>query len=171
MADIQIEQLARHHERSGFRCGKPSLDEFIHSLVQQYEKRKLGRTFVAVAPGDPKILGYYTLASSSVSWQHLPAGTAKKLPKHSIPVALIGRLAIDQSAQGLGLGETLLFDALHRCLRLGEQLGIFAVEVMAIDEGARKFYERYGFVALLDHDLHLFLPMKSIQQGMKRGSA
>jgi GNAT superfamily N-acetyltransferase len=162
MPDWQIEPLNSSHQRQEFCCGKAPLDHFLHALVSQYEKRKLGRTFVAVLPGEAKIFGYYTLASSSVACQNLPPGMAKKLPKHPIPVALLGRLAVDQGAKGRGLGKVLLRDALKRCHNLSDSLGIFAVEVLAIDSEAKAFYQKYGFVSLLDDDLHLVLPMKTI---------
>ncbi len=162
MANWQIERLDRSHERAAFACGKAPLDEFLHSLVTQYEKRRLGRTYVAVLPNTERVDGYYTLAAGSVPFQHLPPKIAKKLPKHPVPVALLGRLAVDRAAQGHHLGATLLGDALQRCLELSEQLGIFAVEVVAIDREAKAFYQKYGFVPLPDHELHLYLPMQTL---------
>ncbi|MEX2121973.1 MAG: GNAT family N-acetyltransferase [Pirellulales bacterium] len=167
MDDWRIEPLDRAHERGEFRCGKPPLDDFLRSLVSQYEKRNLGRTYVAVRPGenDNRVWGYYTLASGSVSFQNIPKKAARKLPKHPLPVALLGRLAVDQAAQGQGLGEVLLIDALKRCLELSDRMGIHAVEVHAIDPPAKGFYEKYGFVPLLDSELHLYLPITTIREG------
>ena len=112
MAEWKIERLTRSHERASFTCGKPPLDDFLRSLVTQYEKRNLGRTYVAVRAGEPRVLGYYTLASGSVPFQNLPAPAARKLARHPVPVILLARLAVDQSVQGQGLGESLLLDAL-----------------------------------------------------------
>jgi ribosomal protein S18 acetylase RimI-like enzyme len=159
----RIEPLTSAHQRGEFCCGKAPLDEFLRSLASQYEKRKLGRTYAAVLPDDPKVYGYYTLASGAVPVQHLPAKAAKKLPKHPVPVAHLGRLAVDQSAQGRKLGEELLLDALRRCLQLSQALGLFAVEVVALDEQAKGFYLKYGFEPLADDALHLYLPMKTIE--------
>ena len=166
MAEFRIERLDRSHDRAAFACGKPPLDEFIRRLVSQYEKRNLGRTYVAVAPGETRVSGYYTLASSSVAFQNLSGPAAKKLPKHPVPVVLIARLAVDSAAQGQGLGEALLMDALERCLALADTLGVHAVEVDAIDAQAKAFYERYGFVPLLDSELHLFLPVATIRDAL-----
>jgi GNAT superfamily N-acetyltransferase len=163
MAEWQFEPLDRSHERQDFTCGKAPLDEFIRSLVSQYEKRKLGRTYVAVRTGEKRVFGYYTLASGSIPFEDLPRDLGRKLPKHPVPAVLLGRLAVDQAAQGQRLGEELLMDALRRCLELSERLGIHAVEVHAIDAGARDFYKEYGFVALLDQELHLFLPVKTFE--------
>ena len=159
-----IESLERPHARDEFRCGKAPLDHFFHALVGQYEKRNRGRTYVAVRPGNQRVYGYYTLASSAVAREILPAKAAKKLPRHPIPVVLLARLAVDQTVQGSGLGKRLLIDALLRCRNLSTQLGIHAVEVDAIDEQAKAFYEKFGFVALRDSPLHLYLPIATIEE-------
>lgn len=163
MESWRIERLARSHERSEFACGKEPLDHFLRQLVSQYEKRDLGRTYVAVRPSEQRVLGYYTLASGSVSFQNVPAGAARKLPKHPVPVALLGRLAIDRSAQGRGLGGMLLADALRRCASLANAIGVHAVEVHALDDAARRFYVHYGFIPLLDDERHLYLPVATIR--------
>jgi predicted GNAT family N-acyltransferase len=147
------------HEREQFACGKAPLDDFLRTLITQYEKRRLGKTFVAVKEGDARVYGYYTLASSAVTFQSLPSRSAKKLPRHPVPVVLLARLADDQSVRGQRLGETLLMDALARSLALSKTLGIHAVEVDAIDEDAKAFYLKYGFTPLVDRELHLYLPM------------
>jgi GNAT superfamily N-acetyltransferase len=163
MAEWTIEPLNRSHERSEFCCGKVPLDNFLRTLVSQYEKRRLGRTYVAVRSGEPRVLGYYTLASGSVSFANLPEKAAKKLPRHPVPVVLLARLAVDQAARGQGLGRLLLVDALRRCLSLANHLGIHAVEVDAIDDEAKAFYAKYGFVPLQDQPLHLYLPIATIE--------
>lgn len=169
VAEWLIERLDRSHIRAEFRCGKTPLDHFLHALVSQYEKRKLGRTYVAVRPAEKRVLGYYTLASGAVSFQNLPRPAARKLPQHPVPVALLARLAVDQAVQGTGLGKLLLLDALRRCLDLSSQLGIHAVEVDALDEQAKIFYEKFGFVALQDSELHLYLPLATIEQAFRPG--
>lgn len=163
MDDWRIEPLTASHQRGEFCCGKAPLDDFLRSLVNQYEKRKLGRTYVAVAGSDWRVHGYYTLASGAVAFEHAPAAVARKLPRHPVPVVLIGRLAVDRATQGQRLGERLLTDALGRCLELSRGVGVFAVEVLAIDAEAKRFYQKYGFVSLLDNALHLYLPLKTIE--------
>jgi GNAT superfamily N-acetyltransferase len=168
MADRQIERLERGHVRDVFSCGKPPLDEFIQRLVSQYEKRNLGRTYVAVRPGEKQVLGYYTLAPGAIPFQNIPEPSARKLPRHPVPVILLARLAVDQSVQGQGWGEGLLIDALQRGLGLADKLGIHAIEVDAIDQQAKAFYEKYGLVPLLDNEFHLFLPTAAIQSAIQR---
>ena len=163
MVDWIVEPFGKQHQRDDFSCGKPPLDDFIRARVSQYEKRRLGKTFVAVPKGEFKAVGYYTLAAGAVSFEHLPAGTARKLPKHPVPVVLLARLAVAQSAQGFRLGERLLLDALQRALDLSAGLGVHAFEVDAIDDSAAAFYAKYGFTPLLDDPLHLYLPISTVE--------
>lgn len=164
MVDWVIEPLDRDHQRTGFSCGRPSLDDFLHARVSQYEKRRIGKTFVAVPAGEKQVIGYYTLAAGSVVFEHLPTDASRKLPRHPVPVVLLARLAVDRSVQGKGLGEGLLIDALQRSLDLSERMGIHAVEVHALDDIAATFYLKYGFVPLVDDLRHLYLPMATVAE-------
>ena len=83
--DCRIERLERGHVREGFDCGKSSLNDFLHGLVSQYEKRNLGRTYVVIGEGARRVVGYYTLASGAIDATSLPAQHAKKLPRHPVP--------------------------------------------------------------------------------------
>ena len=167
MVDWIIEPFGKSHDRSAFTCGKPALDEFLRTRVSQYEKRRLGKTFVAVLQGEQRVRGYYTLAAGAVAFEHLPTVASTKLPKHPIPVILLARLAVDLSAQGQGLGEKLLLDALQRALDLSDSLGSHAVEVDALDDSAISFYVKYGFSPLLDNPRHLYLPLATIDRVLK----
>lgn len=167
MVDWKIEPFGKNHNRSAFTCGKSALDDFIRTRVRQYEKRRLGKTFVAVPAGETRVIGYYTLAAGAVLFEHLPEDASRKLPKHSILVILLARLAVDQSAQGQRLGEGLLLDALQRSLDLSTHLGAHAIEVDALDAAAVAFYAKYGFTPLLDDPQHLFLPLATIEKALR----
>ncbi len=167
MGDWRIEQFDRGHVREGFDCGKPSLNDFLRSLVSQYEKRDLGRTYVAFQAGDRRVLGYYTLTSGAIGAASLPANQAKKLPRHAVLVVLLARLAVDRSAHGKGLGGFLLRDALTRSLDLAEKVGIHAVVVDALDAEAKSFYQRFGFLPLTDDVMRLFLPLSTLRSAVK----
>tara|TARA_R110002095_G_scaffold6094_2_gene12729 strand:- start:10 stop:528 length:519 start_codon:yes stop_codon:yes gene_type:complete len=152
------------HDRTRFNCGIEVLNDWLHTKVSQYEKRGLAKTYVLVDGAEPTIQGYYALSNHSVVFDSLPADQSKGLPRTDIPVVLIGRLAVDSSLQGQGLGEYLLIDALRRCQHLAKEIGIRAVEVDAINENAKRFYMKYGFIPLRDDDHHLFLPMQIIRK-------
>src|SRR5262249_21266028 len=107
MAEWRIEPLRASHERGDFSCGKAPLDDFLRLRASQYEKRRLGRTYVAVFPGAMKVAGYYTLAAGAIAVADLPPKASKRLPKHPAPVILLGRLAVDLKVKGQGLGKAL----------------------------------------------------------------
>ncbi len=163
-ASWQILRLDRSHDRDGFDCGVPSLNEWLQRLAGQYERRDLARIYVSVETGQRRILGYYALSTHQVSFDALPKDQAKGLPTIDIPVVLLGRLAVDRTVQGQGLGEYLLIDALRRAAYISEHIGIRAVEVDALGEAARRFYLKYGFVPLWDDPQHLVLPMQVIRK-------
>lgn len=158
-----IEALAESHEREGFCCGVEQLDSYLHRYAGQHARKDVGRTFVAVRAGANQVAGFYTLSASSVAFRNLPDKLSRKLPRYPLPAALIGKLAVDQSVRGQGLGEILLFDALKRVAGISEQMAMFAVEVHAVDGSARTFYAQYGFQPFIDDDCHLFLPLESIR--------
>jgi GNAT superfamily N-acetyltransferase len=164
MAEWAIERLARGHDRSRFNCGHRSLNEWLLLRAGQYERRDLARTFVATRPGQPLVLGYYALTNHRIVYDELPPHESKGLPKIDVPVVLLGRLAVDLSVQGRGLGSLLLVDALRRILKVADEVGVRAVEVDAIDDDARRFYERFGFRPLLDDPRHLFMPLQAIRR-------
>jgi GNAT superfamily N-acetyltransferase len=159
-----IERFAAKHDRSAFDCGKQPLNDFLKKFVSQYEKRNLARTYVLVRSGEVKVLGYYTLASSAIEFESLPASLTKKLPERPIPAILLARLAIDQSLRGQGMGGRLLRDCFERCLLLADQIGMHSLTVDAIDDEAAKFYEHFGFTRFTGQPDKLFLPLAVIRK-------
>jgi predicted N-acetyltransferase YhbS len=63
-----------------------------------------------------------------------------------IPVMILGRLAVDETCHGKGVGTGLLQDAVLRTLQAAEIAGVRAILVHAISESAKRFYEKYGFI-------------------------
>lgn len=161
----QIEPLeSGRHIRAGFDCGHSDLNDWLVTKSSQFEKRDLSRTYVLVVSGTDLVKGFYSLSNHTVSMESLPIDQAKGLPRIDVPVVLLGKLAVDRSVQGQHLGEYLLIDSLRRAEYLAQRIGIRAVEVDAVDEAARQFYLRYGFLSLKDDPRHLFLPMAVIRK-------
>lgn len=156
--------LSRTHVRAGFDCGEPALDEFLERYARQNQDRGISRTYVATRPGEPRVVGYFTLSTGAVEIRDMPEAERRRLPKHPVPVVHLGRLAVDRMERGRGLGEALLVEALRTAVRVSETVGGFAVEVVAKSESSRAFFGKYGFVSLQDDPFHLYLPMKSVRR-------
>ena len=125
-------------------------------------RRGVSRVYVAHGRVSPKVLGYYTLNATSFSKDSLPEAEAKHLPHYPIPAALLGRLAVDHSSQGQGLGRYLLFDAFHRVLQVADTLAVYALVVDAKDDEARSFYEHYGFLRFPETPTRLFIAIETL---------
>ena len=109
------------------------------------------------------MLGYYTLSASLVNTSELPDALAKKLPRYpQLPVTLLGRLAVDQSMKGKGMGQYLLLDALRRCAEAAGNIAAMAVVVDAKDDAAEAFYRHFSFLPLQQQPRRMFLPMKAV---------
>lgn len=159
---LEIAQLNKQHNRPAFACGNHSLDIYLHKQASQDVKRNISKVFVATSQSDPKkIIGYYTLSSLSIELSTLPDNLAKKLPRYPIPAALIGRLAVSEATQGQGIGQLLLADAIKRTLAVNQQMAIYAIVVDAIDDDAKRFYQKYGFLTLSSKK-RLFIPIQNI---------
>ena len=161
-----IEPMAERHDRAGFSCGKPPLDLFLQQYAGQYVRKGIARVYVACYPLSPVVAGYYTLSSGQLDLKCMPEAAKKRLPKHPLPVILLGRLAVAQSHQKRGLGEGLLMDALQRAVDASEDVAAHAVEVTAIDADAVGFYVKYGFAPLVDDPLHLYLPLTKAREAL-----
>lgn len=160
-----VEPLARNHDREGFDCGIPELNAYLRHQAGQDTRRGVSRVYVARDRGASKVLGYYTLSAASFSKKGLPGNEARRLPHYPIPAALLGRLAVDRTCQGRGLGKYLLFDAFHRVLHAAETLAAYALVVDAKNEDACAFYEHYGFLRFSNTPSRLFIPIDTLRRG------
>ena len=154
-----VEPLGSRHDRTSFHCGLPELDRYLARQAGQDVRRRIARVFVCTAGEADAVLGFYTLSALSIDLASLPEQLSRKLPRHPVPCALIGRLAVDRSAHGHGLGRMLLADAVKRTLAAGETVAMHALIVDAANDDAKRFYERFGFVPLTDDPMRLFLPL------------
>jgi len=164
MKTYLTELLNAEHNRKAFSCGKEMLDNYLYHQASQDIKRNLSACFVWNDALTNRIKGYYTLSNNSIPLELVTERFRKKLPPayRSIPTTLLGRLAVDNHFQGMKIGKLLLIDALKRSHELSKTIGSFAVIVDPIDDSARAFYEKYGFISLIDSG-KMFLPMNTVQ--------
>lgn len=142
-----------------------SLNQYLKQQATQDQKRHIARPFVLTREGSQIVLGYYMLSSSSVNLRDIPEGERRKLSGYPlIPVVLIGRLAVDQSSKGIGLGKILMINALRRVLAINQEAAAYAVIVDALDDNAVSFYRRFGFYELPGLNNRLLLPVKTVEK-------
>ena len=155
----KIQSLGEHHLTDQFDCGKERLNTWLKRHALNNMGLGLGRTFVAVETGNTRVQGFFCVSAGAVKFDHIPEHKKKSLPHYPIPTVHIGRLAVDRQVQRRGLGSALLVEALRRAANVSADVGIYAVDVIALDEEAKSFYLKYGFTQMLDDALHLFLPI------------
>ena len=141
---MRIERLDENHDRSAFRCGNEALDRWFADHAWTAQQQDTARTFVLVAD-DGQVIGYYSLTMGSVEQASAPRRPVRGLPRHPVPIVLLARLAVTESAHNQGLGMSLLFEALHRAALAAEHAAARLIAVDPIDDAARGFYERWGF--------------------------
>lgn len=162
---LTIEPLGLLHNRTSFDCGVDALNSFLQKTARQHKEKGLSNTFVLVNKELPAtILGFFTLSFLEIDSNSLPARHARALPNNSrLPAAKLARLAVDAQYQGKGYGALLLANAIQRVAGTvsisGALTGFF---VDAKDEHAKRFYQHFGFIALRDESLKLFLPLKTL---------
>ena len=136
------EPLSAAHELEPFDSGVVALDDWLKRRALQNEAAGASRTFVIRERR--RVAGYYSLAASSILHSIATGKVRRNMPK-PVPAVVIGRLAVDKSWQGRGLGGDLLRDAVLRIAGAAEIVGVRAILVHAISEDAKRFYERFGF--------------------------
>jgi GNAT superfamily N-acetyltransferase len=148
------------HDRRGFECGVPALDEYIQRFAEQHRRRGISSVFVLTDSAQPeRILGYYTLSAAEVDAQRLAEVERKKLPRYPVPCFRMGRLACRADQQGRGLGKLLIGCAVDRCLKARQQVAAYALIVDAQDDASAAFYVHFGFKPFVDAKLTLYLPL------------
>lgn len=155
------EPIGARHDISLFDSGVSGIDAWLRSKARLNEAKGGARTYV-VCDGD-RVVGFYSLAASAVEKNRLSSRVGRNMPE-PVPVILLGQLAVDARHQGEGLGAGLLADAARRSLVAADVIGARAAVVHALDEGAKSFYERFGFRRFSDREsLMLFVRMSDLR--------
>lgn len=142
-----------------FDCGEPALNDWLRRRAKANQAGGASRTYV-VMDGEGRVAGYYALAAGAIAARDAPGAVRRNMPD-PIPMVVLGRLAVDRSWQGTGLGAALLRDAVERAVAASRAIGVRGLLVHAISEAAAAFYRRYGFIPLPDAPLILVLSLKA----------
>jgi GNAT superfamily N-acetyltransferase len=162
----RFELFGKQHKplRASFSCGEEALEAYLKTRARKEMDNSIAVVYVLRDAVEDRIAGYYTLSSLSIE---LPEEMRKDLAKYpEYPATLIGRLAVDESYQGRGLGKRILFDALGRALAGSRAVASYAVITDAKNEQAQAFYSRYGFSPLpaASGGRRLILPMGTVEK-------
>ena len=160
------ELLGAAHDTSTFDCGVSALDEWLKHRALPNQMSGASRTYVVSR--EQFVVGYYALAAGNVAHAQAPGRIRRNMPD-PIPMMVLGRLAIDRSAQGQGLGHGLLKDAVLRVMQAAHIVGIRGILVDAIDDTARAFYERFGFHRSSAIPLKLMITLEEAQRALSGG--
>ncbi len=157
-----ISKLEKSHDRKSFDCGNVALNRYIKQLANQTIKRNEAVIYVAYKANDNKVIGYYTLSTCHIEKDDDPLLLKKQSPHGYIPCVLLGRLAVDKTQQGKGLGSNLLLHAMKTVKNLSEIIGVAFIVVDAKDNIAKSFYQNYGFMELTSNPMRLCYPISKI---------
>jgi GNAT superfamily N-acetyltransferase len=155
------EPLSSEHRLDEFECGELVLDEWLKRRAQANQLSGGSRTFV-VTDQDNRVCGYYAIAAGAVAHQMATSAVRRNMPD-PVPVMVLARLAVDQRAQGMHLGASLLQDAVNRAVAVSYNAGVRALLVHALHDRAKQFYEHYGFQASPAHPMTLMLRLNRLK--------
>ena len=156
-----MRKLAAGDRTDAFDCGQNALNQFLQRYALLNQKAGSAQTYVCCQEG--AVLGFYSLAVSSVEPASAPPRVSKGLARHLVPVMLLARLAVDAAHQRKGLGRALLKDALLRTAQAADIAGIRCLLVHAKDDAARQWYESWEFEPSPTDPYHLFLMLKDLK--------
>ncbi len=133
----------KRHDRSGFDSGAAELDEWLRRYAGQNRRRDTAATWV-ITDTEDTVVAYVSLAMTGIDRAAAPRPVRQHSPD-PVPALLIGRLAVDRSVAGLGVGTALVAHVLATAVELNLSAACRAVVVTALDQHARTWWERLGF--------------------------
>jgi GNAT superfamily N-acetyltransferase len=151
--------LSSDHDLSSFDCGEAALNDWLRHRALKNESR-FSRTYVVCA--GKRVVAYFCISAGAVERSAAPGKLRRNAPD-TIPVSVIGRLAVSREHAGKGLGADILSDALRRIAIASQSIGIGAVLVQAKDDAAKHFYMKSAeFIEYPEDSRTLFLPIETM---------
>ena len=160
------EPLADHHDLGPFECGIATLDDWLKRRARANHATGASRCYVATT-GD-RVIGYYALGAGAVGVKTAPGKFRRNMPD-PVPVIVLGRLAIDKSWQGRGLGRALVRDAGLRVVQASTMIGARGMLVHAMTDEARSFYIALGFAPSPLDPMTLMVTVDDLRRAASEG--
>ncbi|MFT4259732.1 GNAT family N-acetyltransferase [Microbacterium sp.] len=148
-----------------FASGEESLNRYLADRALANHLADLARCYICVDAETDKVLGYYTLSAIAIAHADLPGKIRRNAP-NPVPAVLMGRLAIDATAQGSGLGRFLVRDAILSTLAAADRIGVRILLVHALHEQAATLYEKIGFTHSPTDPLHHYLLLADARKSL-----
>ena len=160
--EISILLLTEDYPIKPFDCEDEDLNDFLFNEAVSYQKELLATTFVM--ENDKQTLGYYSLLNDSLQLKEEMFTSKSQFRKFlrelmpypkrhlkTIPALKIGRLAIDKTFKGKGLGSVIMANIISRCIKMNEEQACRLITVDAYKQ-AVPFYQKMGFKFLIEGD-------------------
>jgi len=139
--------LSEAHDLSQFNSGEPTLDAWLRQRALKNAEILATKTYVTCPSDSHRVVGYYAVCMGQILNREGTGSMRRNMPQH-IPAVILGRLAVDATCQGMGLGRALLADAVNRTRRAAHEISARLLVVHAISPAAEAFYTRHGFTRL-----------------------
>jgi len=156
------ERLTPEHDVGAFSNGRhPALDVWLRERALASEGLSARTYVISETTAPSRVVGYYALSAAMEERMNLPSAKLRRGMPEQVPLILLGRLALDVSVQGRGLGTDLLADAIRRCLAASDIAGVRGIVAHAIDDDAARFYSHHGFVPSPLGERVMLLPIET----------
>lgn len=153
--------LSDGHNVDNFDCGEPSLNDWLKKRAAKNNAADASRCFVICDPNNV-VVGYYCLSAGAINRESAPKSMRRNMPE-SLPVLVLGRLAIDKNYHNKGIGSALLRDAMIRSVSIAQDAGVFAILIHSLSDQAKQFYLSRGFVESPLQTMTLFMTLATIR--------
>lgn len=153
--------LTDEHKVDNFDCSGPTLNDWLKKRAARNNAADASRCFV-ICNKDKEVVGYYSLSAGAINRESAPKSMQRNIP-NSLPVLVLGRLAIDQNYHNKDLGSALLRDAMIRSVNIARDAGVFAILIHALSENAKQFYISRGFIESPLQPMTLFMTLATLR--------
>ncbi len=160
--EVSILLLTEGYPIKPFDCEDEDLNDFLFNEATPYQKELLATTFVM--ENNEQTLGYYSLLNDSLQLREDMFASKSQFRKFlrelmpypkrhlkTIPALKIGRLAIDKSFKGKGLGSVIMANIISKCIKMNKEQACRLITVDAYKQ-AIPFYQKMGFKFLTEDD-------------------
>lgn len=131
----------------GFRCGVDEIDTFCKKAFKKHSQ-KYPDYRVRVLYIDDTAIGMYTLSMSNPN-ENGRVLDAKSVYSGTSVFLYLDHLAVSQDRRGKGFSTFLMVDLVETLYKAVTTFGrVFAVGLNAADDDAKRFFEKWGFVAI-----------------------